>query len=114
MQKISIRRAPSVKALTTIKDVTRADALAIRNAWRTIKNRGEARAAIDAILRTHGVEYLGQHKRTCEHIYYCNAGDSYASTVIFAGLSARVACWGDIVERGLIAEGRSYENHRKN
>ena len=102
MAQLSDRRAPSVAALMTIKDVTRADALAIRNAWHTIKNRGEARAAIDAILRTHGVEYLGQHKRTGEHIYYCNAGDTYDITVIFAGLSARVACWGDIVEKNLI------------
>lgn len=105
MAQLSYRRAPSIAALMTIKDVTRADALAIRNAWHTIKNRGEARAAIDRILHTQGVEYLGQHKRTGEHIYYCNAGDTYASTVIFCGLSARVACWGGIVERGAIREG---------
>jgi IS4 transposase len=101
---ISMRRCPSVKSLMTIKDVTEEDAHAIRKVWRTVTNRCEARAQVDNILRTHGVEYLGQHKRTGSHVYYCNAGDSYASTVIFNGLIMRVQCWADLVEKNLIQD----------
>lgn len=104
MAKLSDRRAPSVAALMTIKDVTRADALAIRHAWKTIKNRAEARVTVDKILRTHGVEFLGINRRNGCEVYYCNAGDTYASTVLFCGLSARVACWGDLVEKNLLRE----------
>lgn len=104
MSKLSDRRAPSVKALMQIKDVTQEDAESIRTAWRTIRSRAEAREAIDKILRTHGVEYLGKHKRSGLDVDYCNAGDAYATTVVFVGVICRVACWGDYVERGLIHE----------
>lgn len=100
MANLSDRRCASLSSLMTIKDVTREDAEAIRTAWKTIRSRREARVAVDKLLRTHGVEYLGVHKRTGQEVWYCNAGDSYASTVIFAGLSMRVGCWGDFVERG--------------
>lgn len=97
------RIAPSVKSLCTIKDVTRDDAMAIRKAWRTIGNRQDAREAIDSILCTHGIEYLGYHKRNCQHVYYCNSGDTYSTTIIFCGLRAYVGCWGDLVEKNIIA-----------
>ena len=105
MAKLSDRRAASIKALMTIKDVTKEDAQAIRHAWQTISGRQEAREAIDTILRTHGVEYLGKHKRTWDSVYYCNAGDTYAGTVLFHGLRMFVGCWGDLVERNIIREG---------
>jgi len=102
---MNLRKCASAKALQTIKDVTPDDAEKIRKAWRTIGNRQAAREAIDAILRTYGVEYLGQHKRTREHVYYCNSGESYATTVLFSGLRMHVGCWADLVEKNLIREG---------
>lgn len=101
---ISMRKCASVKNLMTLKDVTQEDAENIRKVWQTVTNRREAREQIDKILRTYGVEYLGQHRRTGEHIYYCNAGDSYAGTIIFSGLHMRVGCWADLVEKNLICE----------
>ena len=108
MATLSDRTCASAANLETIKDVTPDDAAAIRNTWRTVKNRAEARAAINAILRTHGAEYLGQHKRSGESVYYCNAGDAYAATVLFHGLNLRVGCWGDMVEKNLIREPAQY------
>jgi hypothetical protein len=104
MPHISMRRAASAKALQELKDVTPEDARAIRNAWKTIGKRSEARARIDALFRTYGVEYLGQSKRTGEHVYYCNAGDTYAPTILFAGMRMFVGCWGDLVERSAIRD----------
>lgn len=60
--------------------------------------------AINRILRSHGVEYLGYDKVSGQHVYYCNAGDTYAATVIFIGTRLIVGCWGDLVERGRIEE----------
>lgn len=105
---ISMRHAASIAALMTIKDVTEDDAKEIRHIWRTVTNRREARDAINNVLRTHGVEYLGVHRRTADHVYYCNTGETYATTVIFSGLRMRVACWGDMVEKNLIKEPESY------
>ena len=99
---IKMRRCASVKNLMTIKDVTQEDAQEIRRIWKTVTNRGEARENIDKILRTYGVEYLGQHKRSGEHVYYCNAGDTYAGTILFKGLRMFVGYWGDLVEKNLI------------
>lgn len=101
---ISCRIAPSVKALMQLKDVTREDAEQIRQAWKTINNRQEAREVVDKLLRTYGVEYLGRHKRTGNHIYYANAGDAYAGTVLFSGPRAYVSYWADLVEKNLIVE----------
>ena len=90
------RKSASVRALCRIKDVTPADARAIRESWRTIPNRSDARAAVDRILRTFGVEYLGVHRRSGERVYYCNAGDTYATTVCFIGPRMVVCCWGGV------------------
>ena len=108
MANMTQRRCASVAALMTIKDITREDAEKIRQAWRSITNREEARQTIDKMLKTYGVEYLGRHKRTGHHVYYCNAGDSYVTTVTFHGPVMRVACWADYVEKNLIEEGASW------
>lgn len=52
----------------------------------------------------HGVECLGYHKRQCRHVFYLNAGDPYAPTLIFIGDRMTVGCWGDLVESGVIDE----------
>lgn len=119
----------STERLMLIKDVTEEDASLIRNIWkakdglaalelfRSKSDRADAynpatadicgnlnakRHLIDFILRTYGVEYLGTLKRTGEGVHYCNAGDSYSTTVIFIGDRLKVACWADYVERNLI------------
>lgn len=94
--------AASVAKLCEIKDVTEKDAVEIRTLWRTKANRRRARDLIDAILCTYGVEFLGIHRRTGQDVYYCNAGDSYATTVIFHGDRLYVGCTGDLVERNRI------------
>jgi hypothetical protein len=103
---IAGRTSASESALMALKDVTREDARAIREAWRTMETG--AGVEIDRILRTHGIEYLGLHRRTGEGVYYCNAGDIYAETVLFIGARLMVGCIGDMVERGAV---RTYNSH---
>lgn len=60
--------------------------------------------AIDRMLGTHGVEALGPTDNDPHYVpryQYCNAGDTYATTLIYRRDSDRlfVGCWGDIVER---------------
>jgi len=108
-----MRRAASVASLLQIKDVTRDGAVEIRRLWHGLRpdywypTGSEqvlyVKRRIDQILETHGVEYLGKHKRTGLHVYYCNAGDTYATTVIFHGDNLTAGCWGDLVERNLIS-----------
>jgi hypothetical protein len=64
------------------------------------------RIAIASVLNKefHGVEFLGWYRRTEARVYYLNAGDPYAATLIFQGDNLRVACWGDLVERNAIKE----------
>lgn len=45
-----------------------------------------------------GVEYLGVHRRSGRSVRYLNAGDTYATTLIFTGRRMTVGCWGDLVE----------------
>ena len=52
-----------------------------------------------------GVEYLGTLKRSGEPVYYANAGDGYAGTLIFTGSRLTVGTVGDLIDRGLIREG---------
>lgn len=116
-----MRTAASIESLCQIKDVTEEQAKAIRFIWKapdraTIEKAGYnylsapihqyRRELIDGILKTCGVEYLGYHKRAGQHVDYCNAGDTYATTVIFIGPRLIVGCWGDLVERNLIKEAR--------
>ncbi len=50
---------------------------------------------------TFGVEHIGRGKNSrSPAIEYLNAGDTYATTVLFVRGQFRVGCWGDIVERG--------------
>ena len=120
------RTAASVKNLITIKDVTEEDAKRIRAIWRgtlsdvrkeypetdsliaEYHNAPGAReirlVIVDRLIQTCGVEYLGYHKRAGQHVYYCNAGDAYAGTILFIGDRLVVGCWGDLVERNLIKE----------
>lgn len=123
--------AASVASLTRIKDVTPEIAKAIRAVWRTTKSsevfaaspqtkayidacyhlpkfREIKRHAINCILGTHGVEYLGQYKPSGDSVHYCNAGDPYTTTIIFIGHRLIVACWGDLVERNQIRETNQY------
>ena len=100
-------RYPSIKALMQIKDVTRADAKQIRAvmACPTLGVGPTRMQQIDSILRTCGVERIERgHGRKSPAIVYCNAGDTYAVTVLRVrtpdGRRFRVGCWGDIVERG--------------
>lgn len=57
--------------------------------------------ALDAELETFGVEYTecgsGPNSPAIE---YLNAGDTYATTILFVNGRYRIGCWGDIVERG--------------
>lgn len=112
MASLADRKCASVKTLQSIKDVTQEDAEAIRQAWKTIKNRQEAREAVDRIINTHGVEFLGIDKRSGASVYYCNAGDSYATTVCFVGLRMVVCCWADFVENDKVREPSPYDGKR--
>lgn len=96
-------RYPSVKTLMKIKDVTADDARAIRAVMQGPgKVDGLTRMQrIDAILRTYGVEVTPAGKNAKSPAFvYCNAGDTYATTVLKVRGQFRVGCWGDIVERG--------------
>lgn len=93
-----MRTAASIKFLMQIKDVTEEDAKAIRRIWHNDPVKKRAMGDIDAVLRTYGVEYLGLHKRSGYGVYYCNAGDPYATTVLFIGPRLIVGCWGDLME----------------
>lgn len=98
------RRVPSIQALMEIKDVTKEDAIKCREIWQTVSNRREAREQIDGLIRTCGVECLGIHKRSGQAVYYCNAGDTYSTTIIFNGLRMYVGCIGDLMEKNAIRE----------
>lgn len=130
-----LMRAASVTSLLEIKDVTREMAHRVRAIWKAVKTDDllalfpddraamldriiEARSAkryrqlqrnlIDELIGTCGVEHLGYDKRANRHVYYCNGGDSYATTVCFVGESLAVSCWAYYVERGTIEELETY------
>ena len=126
----SARTCASSKALRTLAGISAEDARRIRRAWREA-TRGELlaefpccadyvqqcfnppgtrelrRLAVDSIARTYGVEHLGVSRKTGEPVYYCNADDTYAPTILFSGPHLRVGTWGDRVERGSIREAQS-------
>lgn len=62
------------------------------------------RRVCDELLENFGVEFLGEHRRTGAGVYYSNAGETYAATLIFHGNHAYIGCWGDIVERNAVRE----------
>lgn len=131
--------ASPAKKLVEINDVTKAMANEIREIWkmptsralmahleaneakfkRTLewerqcyhkpKPRAMKRAAIDELIGTSGVEYLGIYRQAggCmagDHVYYCNGGDLYATTIIFIGRVLRVDYVGRLIENNNIAE----------
>lgn len=59
--------------------------------------------AIDCIVGTHGVEGLGEGRSGdfAPPYEYLNAGDPYATTLIYSRRSHAcvIGCWGDIAER---------------
>lgn len=58
-------------------------------------------SAADEFLKTFGVEYIpAGHNSKSPAIEYCNAGDTYTTTLLFVNGSYRVGDWGSIVERG--------------
>lgn len=93
-----LRRAASVKELCRIKDVTPELAQQIRYVWQNEPLRPEARKRVDELLGTSGVEWLGYTRKGGYEVYYCNAGDTYATTVIFVNSTLRVGCWGDFFD----------------
>jgi hypothetical protein len=120
-------KAANANALQEVKDVTPEIAAKVRAAWCTltraqlieqyecVRERVREcfnpphtddlrRTAINFLIGTHGVEYLGTSRKTDCPVYYCNAGDTYACTIIFSGNSLRIGCWGDMVERKTIKE----------
>ena len=57
--------------------------------------------ALNAVLETYGVEFIpAGHDAKSPAIEYCNAGDSYAVTILRVNGRYRVGCWADFVERG--------------
>lgn len=52
---------------------------------------------LDARIGTYGVECF--HTKHGEPVFYLNAGDTYAPTIVRFRGRYRVACWGDIAER---------------
>jgi hypothetical protein len=124
--------AANVKRLCELKDITPAQAKEIRAVWckftrAELKEKSQAvrdliqytnggaslstrrmrMACINAIFDSHGIEYLGLDRRTNDDVYYCNAGDTYAPTIIFRGRVLSVGCWGDLIERNAIREVQS-------
>lgn len=63
--------------------------------------------ALDAMCGTHGVETIGGDDddfRTPPPFEYLNAGDTYATTLIFdrGKDEITIGCWGDLVESGAV------------
>jgi hypothetical protein len=107
-RKFARRIAPSIKSLLEVKDMTREDAKRIRDLWHNTVSSDRAWDAINEILRTCGVEWLGIHRRSGLSIRYANAGDTYATTLISNGPRLYVGCRGDLVERNMVRSGPSY------
>lgn len=73
-----------------------------REYYAPLKLRDLKREAINAAAGFHGVETLGICKLSGARVFYCNAGDAYAPTLIFKCRRLSVGCWGDLIERGTI------------
>lgn len=67
---------------------------ACHSAWLDEVKRWE----IDRLTKTYGIEYAGKTAQGAE-VSYCNAGDSYAATILFVGGELRVGDWGSMVEQ---------------
>lgn len=102
------KRAPSVESLLRDFGVTAHTAKAIRAAWKGAGKRHERREAVDTLLQTCGVEYLGKNRRSGAGVYYCNAGDAYSPTLLFHGDTLTIGCWGSLAESRTVATPRFY------
>lgn len=72
--------------------------------YRPSKFRELKRKAINLLAETYGVELLGIHKRSGQLAYYLNAGETYATTIIFIGGRMTLGSWGDAIESGTVKE----------
>lgn len=66
------------------------------------------RVLINRLAGFHGVEYLGRNRKTGQCVRYCNAGDTYAPTLVFHGRTLYVSSWGDLVERRTVQPERKF------
>lgn len=73
-----------------------------RGYYRNPSTREIRRELINTLAGFHGIECLGQLKISGERVYYCNAGDPYAPTLVFIGNRLIVSCWSHYVENKLI------------
>lgn len=122
-----MRTCSPTRRLREIKDITPDTARKVRRVWLTYtrqqlckdficcaefvrdchhppETRILRRMAVDALLQTFGVEYLGESRKTRQGVYYCNTGDTYGHTVLFFGPHLRTGNWGDLIERRSIRE----------
>lgn len=121
-------RAASIKKLCELKDVTPELARLIRQAWLsntpmadldTLPHWPQTRAwmaslynpptkrelrrqMVNETFGTYGVEFLGISKKTRGSVYYCNAGDPYAGTILFSGGTMFIGCWADLIENNSV------------
>jgi len=115
-------RAPSIRTLTRDLGISEAEAQTVRGLIKGTVDPETVEAtdrwirqcyyrpsdaelvmhAVDATIGTHGVESLGPtiDRRFTPAFSYCNAGDTYASTVIRNNRigSYFVGCWGTVAE----------------
>lgn len=70
----------------------------VQSCYHTPSDESMMLHAADCLLENHGVEGFEVDGR---HFSYSNAGDTYATTLIFDHSNAKwiVASWGDIVEK---------------
>lgn len=123
-----MNRCSPAKKLMEIHHIDRPTANKVRWAWREA-TRTEVKGALGAsfmgqfhndpvtrslrrylvnkYLQTHGVEFLGFHKRNGHEVYYCNTGCMDAATVMFIGPRAYVGCESDLTEAGLIRQPKN-------
>ena len=64
----------------------------------------QKREILNELCGFHGIELLGQHTRSGKSVYYCNTGESYASTLCFMGRRLFVSSWGDLIENKTVKE----------
>jgi hypothetical protein len=74
-----------------------AGAARVRECYHPPKTYDLRLTCLDALGESYGVEAF--HTSRGELVYYLNAGDTYAPTVIRFQGRYRVACWGDIAEK---------------
>ena len=98
-------RLPSIKTLTAAFGAEKAVRIRVIMEMPPQPCHASSRLElIDDVLGSHGVEHIphGSNSKS-PTIWYCNMGDTYATTVLQVNGSFRVGCWGDIVERGRYA-----------